>query len=305
MRAKWLFMAVPVLIGAALLSSPGTAFADTTPTPEPILMVDTFRTTPASLTVGQQFKLTLTVINNSSTVTGKNIVVSVGQASLTATSSTTATSASTTCDIVVLGSNTKFVGDIGTSARGSAVTFDLTSNIRSAPGACSIPLLIAYDTGAGRRSIMQSVGFVLTRPLVFDVSALEYPKAAIAGQPFSVGASVNNTNDFSVSGVTIAFRSDEATLQSGETTVGLLDIGKSATLRATATAARTGLVPMTLVIGYRDDFGQRKEIRRDFAVSVQLARQQDLGLSQRLGGADSRLTGRMLAVLKAFLGLGG
>jgi hypothetical protein len=304
MRGKWLLMAVPLLIGAALLSSPRPAFAETTPTPEPILMVDTFRTTPSSLVVGQQFKLTLTVINNSSAVTGKNVVVSVGNASLTATSSTTATSASTGSGIVVLGSNTKFVGDIGTQAKGSAVTFDLTSNIRSPAGACSVPVVIAYDTASGRQSITQSVGFVLTRPLVFDVSALEYPRVATAGQPFTVAASVNNTNDFPISGVAIAFRSDEATLQSGETTVGLLDVGKSATLRTTATASRTGLLSMTLVIGYRDDFGQRKEVRRDFTVTVQIPKQQDLGLTQRTG-QSSGLRARLVAVLKAFLGLGG
>jgi hypothetical protein len=302
MRARGLVWIAPLLVGAAMLlpSTPACA-AESTVTPEPILIVKSFATTPATLTVGQPFKLDLT-LDNVAGVAAKNLVVSVGSVSITATSSLTTTSVSTGIDVVVLGSNTKFVGDMAAGAVGQAVAFDLTSSPRSSSGPCSVPILLTYDTDAGRKSAAQTVGFVLTRSLVFDVAALEYPKWAIAGQQFDVAASVNNTNDFPVSGVAIAFRSDDATLSSAETTVGILEPGGSSALRAKVSSRKLGPLSVTLVISYKDDFGVPKQIRRPFAVRIDAPKE----TSPSVTTSPSRtLRARVLAFLRAFVGLGG
>jgi hypothetical protein len=302
MRARWLAWATPLLVGATVLLTSAPAFAaESTAAPEPILIVKSFATTPATLTVGQPFKLDL-AIDNVSSVLAENVVVSIGSTSLTATSSLVTTSGSVGSEVVVLGSNTKFVGDMDAGATDQTVTFDVTSPPRSSSGPCSMPIMLTYDTVAGRKSTVQSVGFVLTRPLAFDVAALEYPKRAIAGQPFEVAASVNNTNDFAINGVAIAFRSEDATLASNESTVGTLAPGDTGNLRAKGSSRKLGALAITLVISYRDDFGQPKEIRRAFSVQIDAP---PATPSVPPGTTSRSPRARVLLFLSALLGLGG
>lgn len=252
-----------LLVVALLLASAAPAYATQTVSPDPVLILRSFKTTPSTLSVGSRFRLELS-IDNAVDVEARNVVVTLGTSTL-ATSTTTPEGP----HAVVLGSNTKFIGTISGNAKNQKVTFDLVSNPQGGPGPFMLPVAIEFDSNnGGRGRVDQSVGLMLTRTLVFDVGALTYPREATATVPFQVSVSVRNTNEFAINGVAIAFSSAETSWTSAETTVGVLDPGKTATLVGTGIPLRAGPLQIAMVLRYKDDYNQEKQIRRDFTIEV-------------------------------------
>lgn len=299
-RLATLSLAVALL----LAGTPAFAATDTVvpPKPEAVLMVKSHKVQPQTLTVGARFKLEL-LIDNVVNVDAANVIITVGTS--TAASATTAATTSPTGEtpnVVVLGSNTRFLGTLAGNTTGRSITFDLVSSPSSAPGPYSLPVTIQFDsTNGGRITSVQSVGLAFVRTLVFDVGALSYPRSATVGQPFRVSVSVRNTNEFPINGVTLSFDATSATwVSSSETTVGMLEPGKGGTLDATGIPQVAGPLNVTMAISYKDDYNQTKEIRRDFAVPVTAKPlDADAGTSRR---SPAELA---LLFFKSLIGIGG
>lgn len=293
------------LFSAALLVIAAPAFAATDtivpPKPEAVLIVRSYKTQPPNLTVGARFKLEL-LIDNVVNVDAGNVVVTVGtSAAASAATAATSSPSGQTPDVVVLGSNVRYLGAIAGSATGRSITFDLLSGPRSLPGPYSLPVTIQFDsTNGGRITSVQSVGLAFTRALVFDVGALSYPRSATVGQPFHVAVSVRNTNAFPINGVSVSFEATNATwVSSNETTVGVLEPGKEGSFDATGIPQVAGQMAMTLSITYKDDYNQTKQIRRDFAFPVS---PKPPSQTAALENSPSLL---LLLVIKALIGIGG
>jgi hypothetical protein len=207
--------------------------------------------------------------------------------------------------VVVLGSNTRFLGTVSGEEKNRKVTFDLISNPKGGPGPFSLPVTIEYDSyNGGRGSVTQSVGLMLNRTLVFDVGQLTYPREATVSVPFKTSVTVQNTNEFPVNGVALTFSGMGVSWSSNETTVGTLDPGKSGKLEAVGIPQQAGPVVLTMVITYKDDYNQVKEIRRD--ITLQVKPKPVVVTKASAFPARPATTGGLVAMfLKALLGVGG
>jgi hypothetical protein len=265
---------------------------------QPVIVMRSWKTTPPTLSVGGRFRLEL-ILDNVVDVDAVNTIVTVGAATIT----TSTTGPSNAPEIVALGSNTRYVGTLPGKTTGKSFAFDLVSNPKSVPGPFSLPVTIEWDGYGGiRNSVSRSIGLMLNRTLIFDVGALTYPKEATATVPFDVAVTVQNTNEFPVNGVALAFSSAEASWTSAETTVGVLEPGKSATLKATGVPMRAGVLPVAMIITYKDDYNQIKQIRRDFTITVQPAPEPEATETVR----PQRTAGEAVALFfRSLLGLGG
>lgn len=256
--------------GLLLAVAPTYAATDTVAPlkPEPVLVVKSFKTNPVTLVVGARFKLELS-LDNEVDVKADNVVITVGASAVATQAPSTTTSAAPGPNVVVLGSNTRFLGAISASETSHAVAFDLVSNPNGSPGPFSVPVTIQFDSpNGGRVTSVQSVGLMFTRTLVFDVGALTYPRQATAGVPFDLSVSVANTNDFAINGVALSFEATGVAWTSHETTVGVLEPGKTARLVARGAASVPGTLPVTMAISYKDDYNQLKQIKREITVLV-------------------------------------
>ncbi len=297
MPTRWRRLVAAAAAALILSAAPAFAATDTVspPKPEPVLVLKGFKTTPASLPVGSRFKLEL-LIDNVVNADADNVVVTVGVPSA---GPATSTAAAASPEVVVLGSNTRFLGNIAGKATNRSVVFDLISNPRGGPGPYSLPVTIQMDSrNGGRISSPQSVGLTFTRTLVFDVGSLTYPREVTAGKPFRVSVAVKNTNDFPVNGVALAFDSPAVDWVSRETTVGILEPGRDATLTATGIPQAPGVLVVTMAITYKDDYNQVKEIKREVTMTVR-PKPAEPARPQRTPGMD------LLLFLKALVGLGG
>lgn len=294
-----------ILIAAALafvMLGTATAFAATdTVEPEPVIVLRTYRSIPGTLGVGAKFKLEI-YLDNVVDVDADNLVVTAG---LSAATGTTATPSAETRipHVVVLGTNTRFVGTVVGNAKNKLVAFDLMCSPNSYPGPYSVPITVEYDNpNGGRTTTLQTVGLTFTRTLVFDVGALSYPRETTAGAPFKVSVSVKNTNDFPVDGVMLSFDATGTDWVTRETTIGVLAPGAIGKLDATGIAQTPGLLTVTMTLTYQDDYNVTKRITRDFVIRV--------GEKPATKAADEPVSGktpgqRVVLFLRALLGLGG
>jgi hypothetical protein len=303
MKTGWRRVATAAALAVLLALNAVPVYADTTTVeplkPEPVLVVRSFKTNPSSLSVGGRFKLEL-LLDDVVDVDADNVVVTVGAstASGSASSATSSTASGQVPEVVVLGTNTRFVGTIVGKATNKSVTFDLMSNPKGYPGPFSLPVTVEMDNpNGGRITSVQSVGLMFTRTLVFDVGALTYPREATAGAPFDLSVSVRNTNDFAINGVALSFDASGTTWTSKETTVGVLEPGAESKLVATGVAQSPGKLDVTMTISYKDDYNATKQIRRQIAITIvpkpaEVIPPPPPGL-------------QLLLFLKALLGLGG
>ena len=121
-----------------LPAGPRLASAETTA--DPVLVIRSFKTTPSTLSVGGRFKLTMS-LDNVVDEKASNIVVTLG----TSTVATSGATATTAPQVVVLGSNTRFVGNMDGEETSKSVTFDMISNPQGGPGPFSLPVTIEFD----------------------------------------------------------------------------------------------------------------------------------------------------------------
>lgn len=304
MTNRWRRAAAAVLLAALLAVAPPAFAAPSTPTveppkPEPVLVVKSFKTTPASLTVGDKFKLEV-LIDNVVNVDAENVVVTVGVSTASGSASNAATTSGTVPEVVVLGTNTRFIGTLTGKATNKSIVFDLVSNPKGFPGPFSLPVTIQMDSpNGGRITSVQSVGLMFTRTLVFDVGSLTYPREVTTGKPYSVSVTVRNTNDFPVNGVALSFDSSSTTWTSHETTIGALAPGTEAKLVARGVPTTPGLFTVTMTISYKDDYNQTKRIERDITIFAKPKPAEEPAAVRRSRSEE------ILLFFKALIGLGG
>ncbi len=298
----WRHIAAGGVLAALLAFAVSPAYATDTVSPmkpEPVLVLKSFKLTPASLSVGDRFKLEL-LLDDVVDVKAENVVVTLGASAASPSASAATSSSGTVPEVVVLGTNTRFLGTIAGMTTNRSVVFDLVSNPKGFPGPFSLPVTIQSDSpNGGRITSVQSVGLMFTRTLVFDVGSLTYPREVTAGKPFNVSVTVKNTNDFPVNGVALSFDSTAATWVSRETTIGVLEPGKEGRLVATAIAQEPGVFVVTMSIAYRDDYNQTKQIQREITLVAKPRPDEAPAERKRTSGDE------LVLFLMALLGLGG
>jgi hypothetical protein len=298
-------LVVPLAALVLVLLAPASAFASRDASgniitePDPVLVLQSYKTNPGYLSVGSRFKLEVS-IDNVVDVQARNVVVTVAGSAMATSGIVPPTNSP---QVVVLGSSTRYLGTVDGNEKNRRVTFDLISNPKGGPGPFTLPVTVEYDSNNGGRGVVtQAVGLMLTRTLVFDVGALTYPTETTAGVPFKTSVAVQNTNEFPVNGVALSFTGAGVTWSSNETTVGTLDPGKTGRLEATGIPEQAGNLLVTMVITYKDDYNQVKEIRRDLTIAVAA---RPVEKPRPVSNRPTTTGGLVALFVKALLGLGG
>jgi hypothetical protein len=260
----------PMTALAAVATPAATPAASPAPS-DAVLVISSYATSPAEVTVGSRFTLSVTLANMTSRK-AEEVAVSLGEGSAPAeTGGEAASGAAATAagsDLVVLGTgNVKYIGTIGGKKSGS-VSFSLIASPKASPGVYSVPVTISSRNAGEVRSSTQTIGILVRRTPVFQFGETNIPGTATVGQPFEATAEIVNDSGFSVRGVVYTIESASFDIQKGRTAIGTLETGDSEPVAGTCTPRVTGDAMLTVVIAYRDDFNETRTIRRDYPVKV-------------------------------------
>jgi hypothetical protein len=267
-------LTVIALVGAGS----GSAFAVTTPV-EPVasaapadavIVISSYAASPAEITVGSRFSLSVTLANMTSR-RAEEVVVSLGESAAPTTggeAAGTGTTAAAGSDLVVLGTgNVKYLGTIA-GKKSASVSFSLIASPKANPGVYSVPVTISSRGGGEVRSSTQTIGVLVRRSPIFEIGETTIPRSATAGQPFEATAEIVNDSGYAVRGIVYTIEGEPFDISKGRTAVGTLETGDSESVAAQCTPRVSGDATLTVVIAYRDDFNEVRTIRRDYPVKV-------------------------------------
>jgi hypothetical protein len=269
-------LTVLALVGAG----PGIASAAVAPAVTPaapvapanaILLISSYATSPAEVTVGSRFTLSVTVSNVTSRK-AEEVVISLGEGSApaeaTGETGAGAGAAAAGSDLVVLGTgNVKYVGTVA-GKKAASVSFSFIASPKASPGVYAVPVTISSRNSGEVHSSTQTIGIMLRRSPNFQVGETKIPDSAVVGEPFEATAEILNDSGFQVRGIVYSIESPALEITKGRTAVGTLETGDSESVTAQCTPRVAGDAVLTLVIAYRDDFNEVRTIRRDYPVKV-------------------------------------
>jgi hypothetical protein len=200
--------------------------------------------------------------------------------------------------------NVGFVGMVR-AHQTADINFPLIVDGNAAAGTYPIQVSLAYQNVLGEDSTDTQVVYlnVRTQPnLEADIIG-ELPSPLLVGESFELPVEVINIGRQSLNVSTIELVSDDLTLTNASLYSGPLDGSTSASLSATATAAKAGPARATLVVHYLDEFNQPQTWSRTFDLQI---REQSSPVQTAADGEEkpSLLESIWKAIL-AFLGFGG
>jgi hypothetical protein len=254
---------------AAAVTMPVVPLASAAPA-DAVLVISSYATSPAEVTVGSRFSLSVTLTNMTSRK-AEEVVVSLGEgATAGATGAEAAAAAATAAgsDLVVLGTgNVKFLGTVA-GKRSASVSFSLIASPKAAPGVYSVPVTISARNAGEVRSSTQTIGILVRRSPIFEFGETSVPRKATAGEPFEATAEIVNDSGYAVRGIVYTIEGDAFDITKGRTAAGTLETGDSESVAAQCTPRVSGEATLTVVISYRDDFNEVRTLRRDYPLKV-------------------------------------
>jgi len=237
-----------------------------TPTPAPVVVVRSYATTPARVTPGTEFDLTLTLYNATSR-RADNVVVSLGQSPTAAAGA----AAAATGGLTVLGTgNAKYLGLLKGKTEGT-VTFHVIVTPGTAPGALTVPVTVSFEHQDARQEVGYTLGVLVERDAVLSLVTAELPEMVMVGETFDASFEVANASTYALSGVTLSVEASEADIVDGTYFLGTMDAATTEGLDVQITPESAGDLEVVFVVSYRDDFGRPQQYRETRTVTVEEA----------------------------------
>lgn len=240
--------------------------------PTPVLVISSYRTSPARLLVGSRFRLTLD-IRNATPRRADNVVVALGN------TGSGAPAESGGSGLTVLGTgNAKHLGALR-STRTESISFDVMASPTTPPGAMSVPVTISFEYDGGRHELQYTIGLVFERNAVLAVTLADIPKTALVKEPFEASFELANSSTFELPGASISVEASGASVADGQIFVGTFGAGTTESIDVSITPEKGGPLEVKLVAKYLDDFGRIKTFESTYTVEVegQLETPDDLG----------------------------
>jgi hypothetical protein len=310
-RVRGILAAGIVLALAAAFVSPALAGAAVTPaetpvpaaTPAPVLLVRSYGTEPDDVLLGERFTLSLT-IRNATKIRAKDVVVSLGA---TSAGSGEAGGAAGGAELVSLdSSDMRFLGDIK-GGGALSVSFNLITSPGAAAGVLSLPVNISSDVNGVRETSSQKIGLRLNRTATLEEQAPDFPKTAIEGEEIPITADILNSSSFAVPGVVLSVEGKGFDVSGTPVRAGKIEAGESGTVEAKVTPTMSGDTTLTIVVAYRDDFGQTREVRFAHGLKVEKAQTAppEGEVAAPEAGAPKSFLESVASFFMGLLGLGG
>lgn len=135
--------------------------------------------------------------------------------------------------------------------------------------AYGIPVLLAYEDSRGNgRSDVQRISLIVQHRPILRIGFYQPVAGATVGASFPLPVEVINLGKTTVNVTTLELTSEDLEIQNGSLYVGPLDGGTSASLEATATAAKPGTAEVVVHVHYLDSLNQLREITQTLTVEV-------------------------------------
>ncbi|HQE91372.1 MAG TPA: hypothetical protein PLH19_03105 [Anaerolineae bacterium] len=277
---------------------------DTSLANRPQLLINAYRTDPASISPGDSFTLTLDLAN-----------VGGGDAQRITLALGGEEGEELGMFVPLEGSNVSFVPGVA-AGQTTAITMRLMVAGNAETKAYNLPVALAYDTETGtREKDTQRVSLMVFRRPQFKVSFYRPVEGmALVGQPLALPIEVVNSGTarfniptLEVTGAGLEFMEEPSTY------VGNLDPGGSWTLDAMAMPLAPGPVDVVVNVYYVDDLNQTQVYSQTLTVEVMEMPQEGTpgGPDGPLGptelpaeGTPETLMQKVLRFVKGFLGLG-
>lgn len=269
------------------------------PRPAPVLVVESYGTSPEHLIVGSAFTLTLDV-SNATARRAENVVVSLGAVA----AGMPAEAAGATGGLTVLGTgNAKFLGTLR-GQRTESISFEVMAGPGTPPGTVTVPVTLSFEYDGERREVAYTIGLLLERTASFALVTAELPATVMAGESFDATFEVANTGGFAVAGATLSVEASGAVVIDGTLFLGTLDVAGTETIDVTIATESPGPLEVVVVVSYRDDFGRAQSFREARTVNVQDAPDAGPEGPDAEKPTDESDDNWFVAFIKALFGLG-
>ncbi len=273
----------------------------------PILVIDSYETSPAKIQPGQSFVLTLKLKNEGSHKASQVMLTLSSSAtnnqvgsnqSQSGQSQSLAQSPSIIPDFSTLGSgNIKYVGDID-SKQEKTINFNLAANNISSSKVANLLFNIDYVDGDKSYSSQQSVGIVVFRQPDMIIDHLSYPRRVRVGKRFKISAEIINAGNFSLNGIRVKFSSQDIKAANSSRFIGLLESGDSDVFETKARSLKPGKLTGEIIVNYRDDFNQMGSLVKEINIKAEKAPKPARRTKK------SKKSNSFIRFIKALLGIG-
>lgn len=228
-------------------------------TPEPLVVVQTYKVEPETLTPGQPFTLTLSVVNVGP-VAARRVTLTLGGQ----------TDFSKSAPIAPLGSgNVRYLPAVEAGAAADVVTQFIVDGAASA-GVYVLAVGFEYS-GGGEKPLTRDEQVTLVvkvRPQLLFNFYRPVPPAVVGGM-IDLPIEILNIGRGRVASSDVEVVSEDVQVETPRSFIGALDAGSSVTLDATAVAGTPGEKRLRIRVYYIDDFNQPQVFEGEKMVQVQ------------------------------------
>ena len=261
---------------------------------QPLVLLKSYRTTPASLSPGDAFVLQLEISN-----VGQNdayrLLLTLG-----------GSDGNGTYPFAIVDSgNVKFIPGLN-----AGETIQLEQRFildgKAESGVYNLPISLVYDGADGEHlSESQVINLLASRRPQFQIDFYRIPDAGMVGESLELPVEVVNIGRNLVNVSTMRVSGEDLDVQTGSSFIGALDGGTSGSMDAQVVPAKSGTLPVLVTVNYLDDFNQAQQITRTLTIEVQQPAQPvgDASVEAQPAQADS-LWSRFLKIVRGFFGLG-
>ncbi len=270
------------------------------PSPQPLVIIDTYQVTPPTLSPGAPFTLTLHV-RNVGGAAARQVTVEMGSAR----------NQTSSIDVAPLGTgNVRFLARLP-AAETAEVSIPFITSGATASGVYVTEVSIDYiDEKDAKISRTEQISLQVVAAPRLLLNFYRPIGQVFAGQPIDLPIEILNIGRSRFNSTTITFSGDNLDVQAQSHYVGPIDSGSSATVDATGMTLTPGEARLIVRIEYVDDFNQIKtyEDALSFPVDENLfpEPEQPLGPDGGLPPVEPEPSPRpfLLRLLRGLLGLG-
>ncbi len=247
---------------------------------QPLVLLRTYETRPASLSPGDAFTLHLELANVGGQPASQLLVTLGGQ------DSADSSHPSDTRPFAILGSgNVQFVPNL---QAGGQYDLDLQLILDGSAdsGVYNLPVSLAYEgpdqAGHSENAV---VNLLVSRKPSLTVDYYAPAPVGQVGQPLELPIEVVNIGRNLVNVSTIRASGEGLQVLEGSAFVGALDGGTSGTLDAQVIPEKGGTLPVLITVSYLDDFNQPQTITQTLSVEVEQPAPTPVGPAQEGSGS--------------------
>ncbi|MCA9909272.1 MAG: hypothetical protein KC519_11530 [Anaerolineae bacterium] len=250
-------------------------------TSEPLFLLQSYTSDPATLTPGDRFSLSIVIVNAGDTP-ADDVTLTFGgaqsqplptsEAATQNAPSTPSASANSTTFAATDAGATRFVGSVDAAGGRIEITQNFIVNGTVNSGIYDLPINLRYVGSSGRtEEETLTATLVVLRPprlrlsLEASIGGPEYP----VGQPSPVALTIINTGRQDVVLTIGEVTAENAEIVGdSESFIGTLRSGEDRTLETEIVPEEEGDVTLTFTLTYIDDFNQEQMIERSYTVTA-------------------------------------